>query len=155
MIPEFPCRDCSMNTCPLDGEREYYEVFDQVWRDARAIGYVQTDNGPQGYFLCVGCLEKRLGRELTRADFKPLPANNPSPWLSERLNSRLGLTGPFADRELYPMFHPNALHDAVMAKYKPGQSHVEPVGAAVLIQRLDFSVREDHCNGCLEKTVQE
>lgn len=40
-------------------------------------------------FLCVGCLETRLGRTLCRSDFERLPANEIDPLSSERLIDRL------------------------------------------------------------------
>lgn len=46
-----------------------------------------------GYFLCVGCLERRLGRLLTPADFTDAPVNRldcPLP-KSDSLLNRLGL----------------------------------------------------------------
>ena len=40
-------------------------------------------------WLCVGCVEARLGRELTPEDFTPgLPVNEPCPWDTLRLASR-------------------------------------------------------------------
>jgi len=41
-------------------------------------------------FLCIGCLELRIGRRLTVADFKDVPVNDPhDPWQTPRLRSRL------------------------------------------------------------------
>jgi len=40
-------------------------------------------------FLCVGCLEARLGRELTGADFTDAEVNEPGPQHTPRLNDRL------------------------------------------------------------------
>lgn len=85
----YPCRDCGVDTIPAEGDREYYEVLDEVWQLARGEGYGNSDNGEAGYFLCIGCLEARLGRRLTRADFAEKPASIPSPWYSDRLNNRL------------------------------------------------------------------
>ncbi len=132
-VPEFPCKDCQVNTCPLEGEREYYEVTDAVWHKAGATGFGQTDNGPSGYFLCVGCLETRLKRKLTRADFKPYPANTTSPWLTTRLNTRLvGAALPFfivGTKETTPHFYPNALTEAVLRRFKPAQYYTSPTGS--------------------------
>ena len=56
-------------------------VHDAVW--ARAGMY--SDGG----FLCVGCLEKRLGRTLRPSDFTDAPINDlDNPWQTERLVSR-------------------------------------------------------------------
>jgi hypothetical protein len=41
-----------------------------------------------GDFLCVSCIEKRLGRVLAPADFIKAPINEPSPWDTPRLASR-------------------------------------------------------------------
>jgi hypothetical protein len=41
-------------------------------------------------FLCIGCLEKRLGRKLTPDDFTNAPINRPDHWHSDRLADRLG-----------------------------------------------------------------
>jgi hypothetical protein len=44
----------------------------------------------RGGSLCVGCIEKRLGRELVPADFDPSAEghNTPGPHVSARLASR-------------------------------------------------------------------
>jgi len=70
-----PCADCGVNTLDMDGGREWYIVHDAVWAVAWG-GSVPTDPA-RGVYLCVGCLEKRLGRELTADDFdRSLPINN-------------------------------------------------------------------------------
>lgn len=137
MIPTFNCRDCSINTVPLDDKREYYEVNDYLWmHDARAEGIGQADHGPDGYFLCIGCLELRIGRMLKPSDFKPFPANRPSPWLTDRLNNRLdGLTPALRKlkaREDVEQYFPNALFDAVVARYKPHWTYRTAEGAVVI-----------------------
>jgi len=59
-------------------------VHDAVW--ARAGMY------SNGGFLCIGCLEKRLGRTLRPSDFTDAPINNlDNPWQTERLVSRKSL----------------------------------------------------------------
>jgi hypothetical protein len=78
------CADCSAPTCP----GEWYMVVDGVWREALAVGD-RPDGGPVG-FLCIGCLEARLGRRLVAADFAPLPVNEPSPADTGRLATRKG-----------------------------------------------------------------
>jgi hypothetical protein len=59
-----PCHDCGRDTLPTDwGSRaEWYMVHDHVWA---AAGMDGMDSG----FLCIGCLEARLGRRLTPGDF--------------------------------------------------------------------------------------
>jgi hypothetical protein len=111
-IPQFPCHDCRVNTIPLDGDREYYEIQDELWQSAWPnSGVGQEDNGPGGKFLCIGCLESRLGRMLVKGDFKEMPANNPSPWYSDRLNSRLVIHD--RNKAKWPQWHPKALVDAI------------------------------------------
>jgi hypothetical protein len=51
---------------------------------------VWTLAGMKKGFLCIGCLEKRIGRELVPADFTDVPINDPdNPWNTPRLRSRL------------------------------------------------------------------
>lgn len=79
--PEPLCQDCGINT--ID---EMYWVWDQIWEEAHG-----------DRFLCVGCLEKRLGRTLGREDFNCIweaaVLVNYSPWFprSERLKARIGI----------------------------------------------------------------
>lgn len=94
-MSEYPspslCADCGVNTTPRGPDWEWYMVHDQVWADA---GMKTGDENHSGRgFLCIGCLEKRLVRQLTPADFKDLPINA---WASResrtaRLADRLGL----------------------------------------------------------------
>lgn len=55
--PEQPCNDCRRRS-------ESYLVRDKVWNKAG-----MTVLG----FLCVRCLEKRLGRQLRKADYLTTP----------------------------------------------------------------------------------
>ena len=96
--PQMPCKDCGVNTISSGGIGEYYMVEDRVWLDAG------MDRGSKngGGYLCIGCLEMRLGRPLTSADFMPnTPINDPRCPIghprSERLLLRLSSsasTGP-------------------------------------------------------------
>jgi hypothetical protein len=53
---------------------------------AAAVAQVRGD----GAYLCIGCLERRLGRILTCADFTDAPVNWMPKWRrSARLNARL------------------------------------------------------------------
>jgi hypothetical protein len=65
--------------------REYYMVHRQVWEDAQyASGRVR--------FLCIACLERRLGRQLRPDDFTDCPLNEINrvhPDVSPLLRSRL------------------------------------------------------------------
>jgi hypothetical protein len=88
--PESVCRDCGQDTCPCTGKPgcrhaakwEHYMVHDSVWE---MTGLASEDG-----YLCIGCLETRLGRSLTAADFTAAPINEPNdPWNTRRLTSRL------------------------------------------------------------------
>ena len=61
----FICLDCGINT--LTQTEEYYVVHDDVWL---ASGLTKSAG-----MLCIGCLEERIGRELTAADFPDYPIN--------------------------------------------------------------------------------
>ena len=90
------CCDCGMDTMPSGkpkpGTFEQFVVKDHVWA---AAGMTPGKVDPKTYelvgggFLCVGCIEKRLGRRLTIGDFNqicvPLLF---TPWPTERLRSR-------------------------------------------------------------------
>lgn len=74
------CWDCGIDTDAID---EYYMVTDDVWT-AATDGMVRH--------LCIGCLERRLGRSLHRGDFTDRPINTTSklprsPRLITRLHS--------------------------------------------------------------------
>lgn len=75
----FICVDCSVDTCEID---EYYMVHDHLWA---GVG-MESDGG----MLCIGCLEKRLGRTLTSVDFTAYPINQGYFSYSDRLAERLG-----------------------------------------------------------------
>jgi hypothetical protein len=87
---ESPCADCGVDTLPTDGPRaEYYVVTKEVWEAAGM---------PHAGFLCIGCLESRLGRLLCAADFTDCPLNDPATvdvmryawsWRTPRLTDRL------------------------------------------------------------------
>jgi hypothetical protein len=75
----YLCKDCTKSTSKMD---EYYMVKDEIWLEAG----MEPDSG----MLCIGCLEERIGRQLTNPDFKDLPINNPSFFdQSRRLKNRL------------------------------------------------------------------
>src|SRR2546430_1806617 len=59
------------------GSRAFYMIHDRLWERAGMA--------PKGGYLCIGCLEKRLGRRLRPADFTAAPLNDPSPWDTPRL----------------------------------------------------------------------
>jgi len=98
------CIDCGYNTNPgapprqlaeflmnrdgkvpmsLTADSEVYIVKTSVWKAAGME--------PYGGCLCVGCLEKRIGRKLKRKDFlRGHPFNNPEAPCTERLRDRRG-----------------------------------------------------------------
>ena len=84
-----PCHDCGKDTRPCDFEDGYpaegwelYMVEPEVWEEAGA--------GDGRVFLCVGCLEERLGRKLRPEDFTAVDLNEPSELDSSRLKDRRG-----------------------------------------------------------------
>jgi hypothetical protein len=77
----FVCVDCSTNTSEI---QEYYMVHDELWH---SVGME-----PDGGMLCIGCLEKRLGRQLEAKDFTYAPVNHGAFQRSERMMNRLGYT---------------------------------------------------------------
>jgi hypothetical protein len=89
------CRDCRAQTLSRWARRasEYYMVDDRVWEDAG-----MEHHG----FLCIGCLETRLGRRLNRADFTDADINSLDArwkryawwWRTPRLADRLSAPSP-------------------------------------------------------------
>jgi hypothetical protein len=76
--------DCRVDTMVT---REYYMIHDELWNS------VITDRDPAGRkYLCIACLEKRLGRTLRASDFQDVPLNRlnhirKSQLLLDRLNA--------------------------------------------------------------------
>jgi hypothetical protein len=107
------CSDCGIDTLAIG---EWYLVNDDVWNKAWA-GRPRDEPGLRKYtdkrdlndaqpllfegldrfvyeegqeILCIGCLEKRIGRTLCRADFNDVPINDPNRFqLSDRFLGRL------------------------------------------------------------------
>ena len=77
------CKDCGTNTTPAKGDQEDYMVRAEIWRTA---GMPEADGG---FYLCIGCLEKRLGRRAGCGGFYALPLNAFRPRQSARLRDRL------------------------------------------------------------------
>jgi hypothetical protein len=77
------CLDCEQPTTFVKEGWEYYAVHDAIWFEANP----KTEG-----MLCIGCLERRLGRVLVPADFKDVPINQRSRSNSKRLNARLAAT---------------------------------------------------------------
>jgi hypothetical protein len=91
------CVDCGADTAPCKaaaawdpcpegcdhtGTWEWYAVLDVIWAEV---------GGPPT--LCIGCLERRLGRPLTAADFADLPINEPARCDSPRLTAARNRVG--------------------------------------------------------------
>lgn len=90
----FKCIDCGMNT----KAKEYYSLHDAVWFKAHS-----SKHG----MLCIGCVERRLGRRLMPSDFNDAPINklfddDGIRWpASERLRSRREGWPAFVQMELF------------------------------------------------------
>jgi hypothetical protein len=86
MGSRFICKDCGCDTVKIN---EYYAVTDEIWNSV----VTKEDND---IMLCIGCLEKRMGRQLNNSDFKRCPANiivgwdEKSPRLIDRITNRKG-----------------------------------------------------------------
>lgn len=102
-----PCMDCGTDTTPCKDPRgcphhkrrrckhnsplpwEWYMIEDLLW--AAVVGPERA-----GY-LCIGCLERRLGRPLNRDDFSARPINLlPGRSTSDRLRAALRRPAPSA-----------------------------------------------------------
>jgi hypothetical protein len=103
-IPEsWCCVDCGVNTapgmpnrremdiaiaiygkaeCTFTDDQELYMVTDEVWRMIGLEG--------MGGCLCIGCLEKRIGRRLKPSDFPDHEFNLPCIPATRRLLKRRG-----------------------------------------------------------------
>lgn len=72
------CFSCRTDTY---ASGEYYMVRPELWRTYGVEG-----------MLCIGCLERRVGRRLTPQDFIDAPINSEEfPDKSDRLKDRLGI----------------------------------------------------------------
>jgi hypothetical protein len=73
------CVWCGVDTAVIG---EYYMVRKELW----------GRYGPVRGCLCVGCLEKHMGRQLVAGDFADFPVNRPDHgYQSDRLQDRLGI----------------------------------------------------------------
>jgi hypothetical protein len=95
----YICKDCGTDTTPCTGQRscrhkgrwEHYMVTGDVWGAAgMPASAVRAHGQSDGDFLCIGCLENRIGRLLCAQDFTDAPINDPDdPWATPRIRSRL------------------------------------------------------------------
>lgn len=84
----MPCMDCNTNT-----KLEYFMVNFDLWEKTLKLD-------PNAGFLCVGCMEERLGRVLNESDFLDCPLNKIT------LQSRRGWHGLITKRLLNRMQRP-------------------------------------------------
>ena len=83
------CCDCGLG-CNVAGE--WYAVRDTVWELAWR-GRRKPWHSIRGQaVLCIGCLEKRLGRTLCAGDFTDAAVNCPDGNISDRMRARLTAT---------------------------------------------------------------
>jgi hypothetical protein len=84
VCPGRLCIDCGIDTIAIG---EFYAVCDTVW--------ARSGLGENDGMLCVGCLERRIGRKLRRADFIVCTREG-EPWCgrSARYVDRLGRGRP-------------------------------------------------------------
>jgi hypothetical protein len=67
---ECICADCGCDTEEI-GEYNYLlldDVWEQIWPGTTFKDFREMEGK---YILCIGCAEKRLGRELKPEDFNP------------------------------------------------------------------------------------
>jgi hypothetical protein len=92
------CADCGLGTFVA---LEYaYEVRPKVWRDAWDGRLKSWHRAPGQQVLCIGCLEDRLGRMLSRTDF--VTEHLDPDHMSDRLLSRLTAALPAPRRPKVP-----------------------------------------------------
>lgn len=93
-----PCRDCGVDVLPRTlrgyarvGRCEVYMVHDEVWTAAGGPPSPTPERPePTDFYLCVGCLEGRLGRRLTPGDFEDVGLNDDGLADTPRLRDRKG-----------------------------------------------------------------
>ena len=78
-----PCLDCGVDTRKIE---EFYMILPELWLTA-----VPDEDHTMNKFLCIGCLEHRLGRKLCTSDFPAhIPLNFPErDGMSDRLKNRI------------------------------------------------------------------
>ena len=75
----FPCSGCNQNIYKM--QEYFYTLRDEIW-EACEVGNL---------LLCIGCVEAKLGRQLTPLDFNPFARFNTAKVpRSARLQDRLG-----------------------------------------------------------------
>ena len=69
-LGRYQCNDCGVNVVTVG---EFYMLHLDIWEDQLGLGW--DDN------LCIGCLEKRLGRKVSLVDMCSIPNY---PWMKPR-----------------------------------------------------------------------
>ena len=87
--PPKLCLDCGLPTWQPQAKSEWYMVRDQIWQASGAPTRKVIVPGEPGFYLCIGCLEIRLGRRLFAGDFTATPVNMVRAGNSDRMNDRL------------------------------------------------------------------
>jgi hypothetical protein len=62
------CHDCKVDTNGGSGIDHYYSLHDEIWQQAK-----RGRRMARMRFLCLDCLERRLGRPLRSTDFALTP----------------------------------------------------------------------------------
>ena len=79
------CKDCNGFPARMG---EWFQLKNAVWNQAWP-GTAQRTSAkgplPMKHFLCIGCVEKRLGRKLSRRDFDMRRAINRAQWRNKRM----------------------------------------------------------------------
>lgn len=78
-LARYACNDCGDSVVSIG---EFYMLKREIWQDQLGLGW--NDN------LCIGCLEKRLGRKISMSDMGSFPGYD---WMlptSSRLMDRYG-----------------------------------------------------------------
>jgi hypothetical protein len=78
-LAAYACNDCGSNVVEIG---EFYMLRPEIW--GAQLGLDRDDN------LCIGCLEKRLGREVSLQDMCGIPQEPFMKPISVRLTERLG-----------------------------------------------------------------
>jgi len=134
------CSDCGMDTEPWPphrGTQEHYLVKDEVWAAAgMPKAHMNTGDLAKcgGGILCVGCIEKRLGRLLTVSDFEPMTfdllkdcTNTP------RLLSRVGVAWMAVAGDPLPERFVERWTEAILTNAIPRAEKVEVNGDEVVV----------------------
>ena len=99
LIDILPCNDCGIDTC-ID-PRDYYMVTASVWNTYGLGGCVMAEDGESwssaeegsGGFLCMKCLEDRMGRKLKYEDVMWCGASTMNPYVVKLMREIQGHQG--------------------------------------------------------------